>query len=191
MNATEEREKPAKKMPAAAAARPVSANWLRSKIAAQQPWIEKKHPRLAAYLKRTIKSAGRPTFYAGIVLYPLRLLLGLNIHLFWAVYTLAGSIPVRRRYTPRPAAPDEDEAKIQKVLADLKQYGVAKWEGMFTSEQIREANALMDKLMPRSKEAQRVAARGVDARGDVHRDDDAVAGGHEAGAGDGRLRARS
>ena len=136
---------------------------LKSRILARRPWMEENYPRLAAYLKRLAKSSKRlkqPTFYGAIVLYPLRLLLCSNLHLFWTTYKLSGM--VQRRYRSKNRWKDEEEGKIQKVLRDLKEFGVAKWEGMYNTEQIQRANALMDQLMERSREQQRKARPGLD-----------------------------
>jgi len=115
-------------------------------------------------MAKSSKRLKKATFYGGILLYPLRLLLRFNLHLFWTTYALSGKI--QRRYRPLVASDNDTEAKMRKAVQDLKEYGVAKWEGMFSPEQIREANALMDQLMQRSRKYQQNAKPGVDGAKD-------------------------
>src|SRR5438309_707195 len=102
-------------------------NGLKSKILARRPWIEEKHPRVASLAKRLVHTSRRmkqPSFYAAIPLYPLRVALRSNMHLFWSIYQLSGLIGGGD--CPKRTWEEEIETKIRKISHDLKEYGVAK-----------------------------------------------------------------
>jgi hypothetical protein len=118
-------------------------------------YIEENHPVLARWGLvgvKLLRSLKKPIFYLQVVFFPIRILLGINFYLFWLAYVVSGMI----KTSYRAKSGVSNEAKIKQIVDDLKKYGIAKWEGMLTADQVKHVNDLMDKLMPRSREYQKM-----------------------------------
>lgn len=134
---------------------------IENRLRAYRPQLEANNPRLAAFATKAVKASRKlkkPTFYLSIPLFPVRLLLQLSLPLFWMTYQLAGKIRGNVRSSENARG---FEDKVQKLVDDLNENGIARWEGMYSADEIQAANVLMDNLMARSRDFQSQAKPNV------------------------------
>lgn len=130
--------------------------------------LEKKSPGLAKILWKyggRFKHHGFVGVLMPFLLWPVRFILCLNTNLFWMVFSAAGKIR-KQNYSTQTFTPSVEE-KMANILRELRENGVAKWEGLFSPGEMQQANQLIDKLASTSRAVVKGLPREIEGARDV------------------------